>query len=72
MQTLEQEFGFPIKTIKEIGEARRTHDLYANGFGSKDVYQKSPICKHDVYTKHGLTFAQGEAISWAYIWQGAD
>lgn len=69
-KSLEAEFKLPFDVIAEIGEARRTDDLYANGFGSNDVYQDSPVSKCAVYEKHGLSFEQGEAIGWAYIWEG--
>lgn len=66
-RALEQEFGLPFHVIQEIGEARRTDDLHANGFGSMKVYQDSPVSKCAVYAKHGLDYTQGEAIGWAYI-----
>lgn len=67
-KALEQEFGLPFAVIKEVGEARRIDDLHKNGFGSRNVYQDSPISKCSVYDKYGLSFEQGEEIGWAYIW----
>lgn len=68
-KSLEQEFGLPFAAIAEIGEARRMDDLYANGFGSKNIYMEPPINKFDVYKKHGVDLDHGDAIAWAYIWQ---
>ena len=64
--SLEQEFGLPFSAIQEIGEARRTNDLYDNAFGSRK-HMQSPVRKSVVYQKHGLSFERGEEISWAYI-----
>lgn len=68
-KSLEQEFGLPFAAIEEIGEARRTDDLHANSFGGR-TYMQSPVCKGAVYKKHGLDFERGEAVAWAYIWEG--
>lgn len=71
-RALEAEFALPFAVIAEIGEARRADDQAANGFGGSAVYQASPVCKSSVYKKHGLDFARGEEIGWAYIHDEAE
>lgn len=68
-QTLSKEFGLSPNALKEIASARAIDDRHANGFGGVNVYQASPISKHDIYAKHGLTFEQGEQAAWAWIYE---
>lgn len=55
------------KQIAKLAEIRRIDDLHANGFGSMKVNQGNPACKVKAYKEHGLTFEEGEAITWGFI-----